>query len=391
MLAEYITLDGLATQLSQIKQQLFSGRVVLKNPQAQEWHLYFYLGRILYATGGSHPTRRWVRNCTIAAVDSSSAEDIQMRIRALTDISALTQAEMTNCWEYHLLVNWAKQSRISRTALVKHIQSTIIEVLFDLIQANRVSWEVMEKTELSPQLTLIDLDRAFAIASQQQQQWVEANLTDILPDRGIEIVAADEFRNLVNRAAYPSLKLLLNGKHSIREIAIKTRKSPLSIGTSFLAHIKSGHLRTVDLDDFEDPVVAHNRQRGAAPPLIACIDDSPFVCDRLEQIFRGEGYNFMGILDSTRAIPLAIAKKPALIFLDLVMPNTNGYEICGRLRKIKAFRHTPIVILTGNDGVIDRVRAKVVGATDFLTKPIQAELVLEIARKYLSTVANESN
>jgi two-component system, chemotaxis family, response regulator PixG len=391
MLAEYITLDGLATQLSQIKQQLFSGRVLLKTPQAQEWHLYFYLGRILYATGGSHPTRRWVRNCTIAAVDSSNAEDLQTRIQALTDISALNQAEMNNCWEYYLLVNWAKQSRITRTALVKHIQSTIIEVLFDLIQADKVSWEVVDRTELSPQLTLIDLDRAFAIASQQQQQWVEANLSDILPDRGIEIVAAEEFRQLVNRAAYPSLKRVLNGKHSIREIAIKTRKSPLSIGTSFLAHIKSGHLRTVDLIDFEDPVIAHNRQRKAAPPLIACIDDSPFVCDRLEQIFRGEGYNFMGILDSTRAIPLAISKKPQLIFLDLVMPNTNGYEICSRLRKVKAFQHTPIVILTGNDGVIDRVRAKVVGATDFLTKPIQSELVLEIAKKYLTTVANESN
>ena len=227
MLAEYITLDGLATQLSQIKQQLFSGRVLLKNPQAQEWHLYFYLGRILYATGGIHPTRRWVRNCTIAGVDSSSAKDLQMRIRALTDISALNQAEMNSCWEYYLLVNWAKQSRITRTALVKHIQSTIIEVLFDLIQAERVSWEVMDKTELSPQLTLIDLDRAFAIASQQQQQWIEAKLTDILPDRGIEIVAEEEFRQLVNRAAYPSLKLVLDGQHSIREIAIKTRKSPL--------------------------------------------------------------------------------------------------------------------------------------------------------------------
>ena len=73
------------------------------------------------------------------------------------------------------------------------------------------------------------------------------------------------------------------------------------------------------------------------------------------------------------------------------MPNTNGYEICTRLRKVSAFRHTPIVILTGNDGVIDRVRAKVVGATDFLTKPIQAELVLEIAKKYLNATVNESN
>jgi two-component system, chemotaxis family, response regulator PixG len=86
MLAEYTTLDGLITQLSQIEQQLFSGRVLLKSPQGREWHLYLYLGRILYATGGIHPIRRWVRNCTIAEVDSSSAKNLQTRIRALTDI-----------------------------------------------------------------------------------------------------------------------------------------------------------------------------------------------------------------------------------------------------------------------------------------------------------------
>ena len=112
----------------------------------------------------------------------------------------------------------------------------------------------------------------------------------------------------------------------------------------------------------------------------------PLCAIRLEQIFLEQGYQFISVMDSLKAIPIAIAKKPQLIFLDLVMPNANGYEICSRLRKIGAFQHTPIVILTGNDGVIDRVRAKVVGATDFITKPVQSELVLEIAQKYLNPV-----
>lgn len=391
MLAEYTTLDGLITQLSQIEQQLFSGHVLLKSPQGLEWHLYLYLGRILYATGGTHPIRRWVRNSTIAEVDSISAENLQTRIRSLTDISALTHAEMNSCWEYYLLINWAKQGRISRTALVKQIQSTIVEVLFDILQAVEVEWEVVNRTELNPQLTLINFDRALAGAKQQQQQWEKSQLIDILPDSAIEIFAIDQFRRLVSEAAYSSLKSILNGQFSIREIAVKTRKSPVAIGCSFLPHIQSGHLRLVRVPDFENPVAAHIRQVRAAPPSIACIDDSPFVCDRLEQIFRAEGYNFIGILDSTRAIPVIIAKKPQLIFLDLVMPNTNGYEICSRLRKVATFRDIPIIILTGNDGVIDRVRAKVVGANDFLTKPVQSDLVLEIARKYLNMAANTSN
>jgi two-component system, chemotaxis family, response regulator PixG len=89
------------------------------------------------------------------------------------------------------------------------------------------------------------------------------------------------------------------------------------------------------------------------------------------------------VQDSMRAIATLLSRKPELIFLDLVMPNTNGYEICSQLRKVSAFRDTPIVILTGNDGIIDRVRAKVVGASDFLSKPVDAATVLEVTNRYL--------
>jgi chemotaxis family two-component system response regulator PixG len=78
-----------------------------------------------------------------------------------------------------------------------------------------------------------------------------------------------------------------------------------------------------------------------------------------------------------------MARKPELIFLDLVMPNANGYEICSNLRKLSFFRNTPIVILTGNDGLIDRVRAKMVGSSDFISKPVNSDLVLSTIRKHL--------
>ena len=386
MVAEYITLDRLATELSEIKHQHFSGQILLKSSFGHEWCLFVYLGRILYATGGSHPIRRWVRNTTIMGVDASSAEDLQVRIDTLTNVSALTLAELNSCWEYYLLVNWAKQGRITRNGLIKHIQTTIVEVLFDIVQAEEVTYQQVAQDQLSPQLTLIDLDRAFGIAVQQQQQWQQAGLVDILPDRAIKIVAQSEFQKIVSPSAYQALQFVLNGENSVREIATKARKSPVAIGQSFRAHIQSGTLSLIDLPDFASPIAKSKYPLGQKAPLIVCIDDSPFVCDRLEQIFQQEGYQFISVMDSLKAIPIVVGKKPDLIFLDLVMPNANGYEICSRLRKIGAFQNTPIVILTGNDGVIDRVRAKVVGATDFLTKPVQSELVLEIAQKYLQPI-----
>ncbi|NJM57779.1 MAG: response regulator, partial [Synechococcales cyanobacterium RU_4_20] len=73
-------------------------------------------------------------------------------------------------------------------------------------------------------------------------------------------------------------------------------------------------------------------------------------------------------------------------FLDLVMPVASGYELCKQIRRVSAFKDIPIVILTGNDGVIDRVRAKMVGATDFVGKPVKADKIIPLLDKYLNGV-----
>ena len=84
-----------------------------------------------------------------------------------------------------------------------------------------------------------------------------------------------------------------------------------------------------------------------------------------------------------QALPVLIENKPDLIFLDLIMPVANGYEICSQLRRNSLFVNTPVIILTGSDGFIDRVRAKVVGATDFLSKPVAADKVMAAVHRYV--------
>lgn len=104
----------------------------------------------------------------------------------------------------------------------------------------------------------------------------------------------------------------------------------------------------------------------------------------LEDIITANGMKFIKIQDAVQALPILIQEKPDLIFLDLIMPVASGYEICTQLRRISTFANTPVVIVTGNDGLLDRVRAKVVGSTDFLTKPVTADRVMSIVRKYLT-------
>jgi chemotaxis family two-component system response regulator PixG len=103
----------------------------------------------------------------------------------------------------------------------------------------------------------------------------------------------------------------------------------------------------------------------------------------MSKILTESGYRCINIQDALQTLPILLEHKPDLIFLDLVMPIANGYEICAQIRRISAFKDTPVIILTSNDGILDRVRAKIVGSSGFLAKPITSEKVLNALKTHL--------
>ena len=125
-------------------------------------------------------------------------------------------------------------------------------------------------------------------------------------------------------------------------------------------------------------------QRNQAATVVY-VDDSPKDSQAMANIITSAGYSYSNIADSLQALPLLLERRPQLIFLDLVMPMANGYELCAQIRRISLFSRTPIVIVTNNDGLVDRVRAKLVGASDFVSKPIEEKRILKITNKYLNS------
>lgn len=114
--------------------------------------------------------------------------------------------------------------------------------------------------------------------------------------------------------------------------------------------------------------------------LIVCVDDSKTVQTQVRRTLEAGGYRVLGILDPTTALKKLSQHQPAVIFLDINMPNLNGYDLCSLLRKSQRFKDIPIVMLTGRDGMIDRVRAKLVGATDYLTKPCDPNKLITLTQ-----------
>jgi twitching motility two-component system response regulator PilG len=179
----------------------------------------------------------------------------------------------------------------------------------------------------------------------------------------------------------------LDGKTSIRQLARYSRKNIFAIAKSIYTSIEAGSASMVTVR-----AVVPTRSKHEAPRVV-CIDDSMTICRAVEYILHNDGYQVTAISNPIKALSLVFQLKPNLILCDIAMPELDGYELCAMLRKSSTFHRTPIVMLTGKDGYIDRVKARIVGATEYLTKPFGEKELLTTVEKYLgiSNSANTSN
>ncbi|MEH2169503.1 MAG: response regulator [Nostoc sp.] len=116
---------------------------------------------------------------------------------------------------------------------------------------------------------------------------------------------------------------------------------------------------------------------------IACIDDSQTVLNSIKHFLDENTFSVVTINDPVKALMQILRSKPDLILLDVEMPSLDGYELCSLLRKHSAFKNTPIVMVTGRTGFIDRAKAKMVRSSGYLTKPFTQSELLKMVFKHI--------
>jgi chemotaxis family two-component system response regulator PixG len=370
----------------------FNGQLVWTAPNnRKQWNFYFCRGRMVYATGGAHPVRRWARN--IAAY----CPEIHLDLTGLQhDLYQFNPDTFNTSWEYQLFCLWIEQNKISQNQVERVIQSILKEVIFDFSKDEGLTPQIKEFNCVSQPIALMDEKQLIAEVQQLWQDLWDAKVTNYSLNEAPIIKQPKRLEECTSEKVYQALTKLLDGENTLRDLALKMKRDVVQVLGLLLPYMKSGLVQLISISDLPAPVSRRvpnipSEQVNSTRPLIACVDDSASVCQTLEKLLTAAGYRFIGINDGLRALTGLLACKPDLILLDLMMPNTNGYEICTQLRKAPSFRNTPIVILTGNDGIVDQVRARLVGATDFLSKPVDAGKVLSAISKHLSQRALAPN
>ena len=119
---------------------------------------------------------------------------------------------------------------------------------------------------------------------------------------------------------------------------------------------------------------------------VLVVDDSPTVVKFVTLSLRKGGYEVVAASDGMEAIEKVsgMTGDVDLVITDLDMPNLDGYGLITTLRENERFTRTPIIILSSSEGDDDRTRGLEVGASSYLVKPFNAELLLDEVGKYLN-------
>ncbi|SDG96927.1 response regulator [Roseospirillum parvum] len=112
----------------------------------------------------------------------------------------------------------------------------------------------------------------------------------------------------------------------------------------------------------------------ADAPTLLLVDDQPANLAILKEILK-EDHHLLFARDGQRALELAAEHHPDLILLDVMMPGMDGFEVCRRLKSVRATRPIPVIFVTAMTELKDEAKGFALGAVDYISKPVRPPIV----------------
>ncbi|NEQ75026.1 MAG: response regulator [Okeania sp. SIO2C9] len=382
MLITNIGCNQVWNALAALSYKQATGKLILDNGE-EKWQIYFCRGQMLYATGGLHQTRRWYRTI------SQYCQHLKF------NASLLSTEEL---WEYKLLQQGLTEEQITIKQAKAIIRSSSYEIFFALASQSILNLNWQSDRELTSEicsnlaLSPLELKQVIEAAQKLWERWQKIGINDIFPEQAPVVKQSIKLHSRLSEESIQVLTSKFNGENTLWDITAQKRQC-LALTTRTMYHFfKQGLIEVRAIPDLPSPLeqlrlayCSTNRYR----PLIACIDSTQTTGKFLEQILMPKGYKIEKITDPMQGVGLMAKKNPELIFMDLAMPEVDGYALCNFLRKASIYKQTPIIIYTGQDNYLNRARGLLAGATDFLRKPANAKKILDIVEKYLKLKKQE--
>ncbi|MDV3349999.1 response regulator [Leptothoe sp. ISB3NOV94-8A] len=386
--------------------------------KSMSWWIYFKDGKLNYASYASDKslayTLKWLK-LKLAAMSQKAFAWLEENSEELLNIEP-ENTQSIQYFDYQIICYLIDQKYLElwqAQELIEQLTREAIESFLSLsggaVRIERELFEIPIFTRLDPKATIEDCQARI-------KTWKLLRPLITSPHQRPYIVSQDTFFNTNNSDSIsPRLKSKLGNilrGYSIRHIAAILQQDELDVAKFLHPYIENQSilLRAPEspfdrLTGLEKPLAkkaqgidpikginsnrspylssnSHKKQKSR--PVIACVDDSPNTLDQIERFLGEENFSVFKFIEPIKATFQLKRLKPDIILLDLTMPTISGYELCRMLRRLPGFEDIPVVMVTGKKGIINKTRAKLVGATDYLEKPFNRASLLDVISRNLS-------
>ena len=239
----------LIKNLASFKEEKFTGVVTITSLRNRKWQVYFYLGMLLWAEGGSHTFRFWKRQiktlCPQAKVKYFDKNNIDSQY---------------SC-DYYLIDILLKKKLTNRELIINLIEQKIRENFFDILQeehsqkqqlkisSNSISAHNLLKSGFNLSLSPLNTSIVLADAQKDWELWLGKGLASCSPNRAPILKDYEELEAQVPPIIFQNMVRLLNGKNSLRDLAIKMNKSVFEVTCGLIPYFFKGYIKLIEIPD----------------------------------------------------------------------------------------------------------------------------------------------
>jgi len=213
------------------------------------------------------------------------------------------------------------------------------------------------------------------IFAQRQEHW--AALATTIPS--IEEIPRALEIDPNNTAVVEHVQQWVDGQRSLVDIATELDRDPLKLAQLYCKWAREGWLTFNSKQPAREPEKAI---KDLELPIVLSVDDSPVVQTMIKRAI-DDRYEVLSTDNAVDAFNILNNNNVSLMLLDVTMPDINGLDLCRSIRSIAKFQHLPVVMLTAREGMVNKIKGQMAGATHYLTKPVTREKLFEVLEQYI--------
>lgn len=218
----------------------------------------------------------------------------------------------------------------------------------------------------------LELSKLMLDIAHRQDRWF--SLRPLIPSmEAIPHLQANASETITEPAVQKHLQEWVNGQRSLIDIAEALDKDPLSVAQSYMHWVKAGWVAI----EGDTPTAM------VSLPTILAVDDSALMQEVIKRALAGYCHVLVAS-SAVDALNLIYHEKFSLLLLDVSMPDIDGLELCRTVRNMPQFCNLPIILVTARDGFFDKVKGKLAGSTEYLTKPFDAAKLRQVVGNYVN-------